>query len=179
MRSDHKQGFTLIELVVVVCIIAILVSLGIGIYRRATLTQYDTEAVATLNHFYVQISRKVNDWGISSESDSVGLTPGCEVVDMRNGTPIILPSGRNYQLDIDSSLPNHWVYQICVGFLDADPTSEAYILSAHREIASGEYRIILMSSSLQDPVLGASETLPTSVKLRNVTWFADPIPTTL
>ncbi len=57
MKSKRNQGFSLIELTIVVAIIAVLVSIGAGYYRDNVIASNRTEARATLTEVAASLEK--------------------------------------------------------------------------------------------------------------------------
>lgn len=155
----RNRGFTLIELMVVVAIIAVLASLAVAGYRRYQVIGLDKEAVATLTQIGAQADGLINDWGVSLTG---GVKPGC--------LPVNPPSagvGRGqawnftgdwakYGIQVEG--PQRWSYQLCFGFTGPDGDIDAYIVSAHLNEGNGLERVAVMVSGMEKPMFEPAQS---------------------
>lgn len=157
-KQNAARGFTLVELMVTIAIISVLTTVAVTEYRKATLTEYDAEAYATLDDFYKQLQRLVNDWGIADDTagDAYRLPRNC-VTGEWFGSGTIPDRDGTFGLEIPKE-KHHWAYQICVdkfGGAGATDTDVGFTISAHRTVAGGQ-RVIVMGSNLPAPISGYS-----------------------
>lgn len=159
-KQNAARGFTLVELMVTIAIISVLTTVAVTEYRKATLTEYDAEAYATLDDFYKQLQRLVNDWGIADDAagDAYRLPRACVTGVWHNMDLDAAPPPENtFGLEIPVE-KHHWTYQICVnrfGGAGTTDTDAGFTISAHRSVAGGQ-RVIVMGSNLPSPISGYS-----------------------
>lgn len=185
MKTFSKSGFTLIELMITVCIIAILSTIAVTVYRRVEVSRYDEEAIGVLHDFHAQALRLINDRGVT--------TPDCIVANKQTSVTEAMCNSNtganttqcmfNYERVNQSG--GHWVYQICLGnsaVADAAGggagastpvnNSETFVISAH---SCERHRVILTSASMETPIIGfEGTTLPDAIPLQGATWESKP-----
>ena len=144
-------GFTLVELVAVICILSILATLALVVYNRVAIDRYDAEAIATLNSLGEQSLVLMSDWGVGR-----GIAAGCTDLSVagagldQGAVAGMSTAGEALGLKLEG--PQHWFYQVCFG-ADADNGTELYIVSAHRITPSGNQRVLIAGSGFAAPVV--------------------------
>lgn len=169
MKTIHKNGFTLIELTIVVCIIAFLSTIAVTVYRRFEASRYDTEGLAGVEDLYAQALRIINDRGVSTASDTSEseVHTGCVVLERNtDGTwGKTENNNANFAVYLNDSLISstsvHWRYQVCIGFADNTEQSESFIVSAHSLQST---RTIIASAGLDTPIIADDSMDSTAIK---------------
>lgn len=167
MKTIQKNGFTLIELTIVVCIIAFLSTIAVTVYRRFEASRYDTEGLAGVEDLYAQALRIINDRGVSTASDTSEVHTGCVVLERKaDGTwGKTQNNNANFAVYLNDSLISstsvHWKYQVCIGFADSTEQSESFIVSAHSLQST---RTIIASAGLDTPIIADDSMDSTSIK---------------
>lgn len=90
MDPKPKSGFTLVELLIVIALIAILAAIGLVIYREVSTRARDATRVADLNSIKNAIQITINDALDMADTLCFNLTPPCEESTYPKG-----PSTRN------------------------------------------------------------------------------------
>lgn len=168
MKTSDRLGFTLIELVAVVCIIAFLSTIAVTVYRRVEASRYDSEALAAVEDFSAQALRLINDRGVSSETDTTEIHTGCVIIAPKADGTFDQTKIENANFTINTKLAestsSHWQYRVCIGFADSDQKSESFVVSAHRNDSS---RAIVAGAAIDAPVTFADglAELPAEIRL--------------
>ncbi len=168
MKTSDRLGFTLIELVTVVCIIAFLSTIAVTVYRRVEASRYDSEALAAVEDFSAQALRLINDRGVSAETDTTEIHTGCVIITPQTDGTFVQTqqAGANFSINtaLAESTSSHWQYRVCIGFADSAGKSESFVVSAHRRDSS---RAIVTGAALDSPVTFADglAELPTEIQL--------------
>ncbi len=149
-RKMQRRGFTLVELVAVICILSILATLALVVYSRVAIDRYDAEATATLNALGEQSLILMSDWGVGTQ----GITAGCIDLSVAgaglDGGAVAGVSTAGAALGYKIDGPQHWFYQACFG---TDNGTEIYLVSAHRITPSGNQRVLISGSGFSAPVV--------------------------
>lgn len=183
IKSRARKGFTLIELCIVIAILGVLASIAAVSYQRFRITEYDTEATATLYDLNGRASQLLSDWGISNADNDFQITKGCLGANPKAGAPFyggtdgiaaeMSASDKWDKLNMRIEGTHHWRYNVCFGFLKSDGGAadvEGYLLGAVREV-SGESRVVLFGSGITSPTIGTmgSIIIPKGAELNGVT----------
>jgi len=148
-----QKGFTLVELMVVMAIIAILSTAGISQYGRFIKGARDTTRVADLNALNIVILDSIQANGtvpddVSALKTKIQEVAGKNILDPLNGKTACLESGT--AIDPGWAIPCQYYYTVCDG-------GTGYILSTHFESQNNvdnKYGKDDVSSSSLDEVLG-------------------------
>lgn len=164
----RNRGFTLIELMVVVAIVAILASLAVAGYKRYQIAGLDKEAIATLTQLSEQASGLINDWGVAAGG---GVAPGCLPINppaalLGQAQPWSL-TGDYLKYGINVEGTQRWNYQVCFGYTGAAGDVDAYIVSAHLREADGLERVAVMASGMEKPMFEPSQE---PISLSSASW---------
>ena len=180
-KQNAARGFTLVELMVTIAILSILTTVAVTEYRKATLTEYDAEAYATLDDFYKQLQRIVSDWGIADDDSDDGyrLPRGCKKGKWYDIAPKDMPKPQTAMFGLEvPKEKHHWTYQVCVGKFGGSGATDSdvgFTISAHRSVAGGQ-RVIVMGSNLPAPVSGYSTDFGSSASDVAVDEWENPLP---
>lgn len=192
-RNDRKKsavivrlGMTVVELMMVLAILGILTSIAVSAYSSYRVSEYDNEAIATLNDLYAQATQSIAEWGVGE--DEGGIQAQCFVINCNANAGRFDPGycddffgGRsNVRLP---AATHHWTYQLCFGYIDVVNRVEGFLISAHR-ITDGddERRVILYGTGIESPIVESDVTgrnindiLPEGARLQGVGWNANII----
>ena len=156
MTASHKRqcGFTLIELIAVICILSILASLALIAYNRVAIDRYDAEAIATLSAIGEHSLVIMSDWGVGR-----GISEGCTDLSVAGAgssdAAVTGISNAGKALGFKLEGPQHWFYQVCFG--TDDNGTEIYIVSAHRIINGSRQRVLVAGSGFAAPVVAYAD----------------------
>ncbi len=180
IKSRQRKGFTLIELCIVIAILGVLASIAAVSYQRFRITEYDTEATATLYDLNGRASQLVSDWGISDEEDNdfklkaecLGANPvaAAPVLGGVEGAGAAMQANTKWDnLNMRIEGVHHWRYNVCFGFLKGTADVEGYLLGATREV-SGETRVVLFGSGITSPTISTRDIIefPEGAELEGV-----------
>ena len=182
----NRLGMTAVELMLVVTILGILTTIAVSTYRAYTVSQYDAEAMATLNDLYAQSTQFLAEWGVGDNGITRGcFSFGCNTIGSTAGYSCAPAEGNNDTLKTTNITTNitlapgvhHWFYQICFGFVDEVNQVEGFIVTARRPVDNGEIRAILFGTGIETPLVepngGSSnlaQLLPNGAQLKSVNW---------
>ena len=155
-KIQRSPGFTLIELIVVICIVSILASIAVLVYSRAQVSRYDEEAIASVSAIYMQANDLITQWGVGTTNYEI--TAGCLPVNPSNtatasGAAEMTNTGSWKKYGLLLSGPHHWNYQVCFGHIDS---AEGFVIVARRDIG-GKNRFIIYGSGIDTPIVDAEE----------------------
>ncbi|MFA5411309.1 MAG: prepilin-type N-terminal cleavage/methylation domain-containing protein [Candidatus Omnitrophota bacterium] len=88
-----KQGFTLVELIIVIVILGILVTLAIPAYRNTQERALDKEAASSLRT--IQAAEKIYYMEIGAYYDSTGASALDHIKNLNTSLKLSLPQGNN------------------------------------------------------------------------------------
>ena len=149
----------------------ILATIAIIAYTRSRDSQYDEEALATINDLYMQANELITKWGVNNNNTATGylLPAKCFAKNPSNGG--LNDEGKKMNGDGDGvsndwtryglivSGPHHWTYRICFGHFPttgSDPNApEGFLITAHRKIGNKE-RVIVYGSGISEPIINAT-----------------------
>ncbi|GEM_PF-3280836 len=163
-RNKHSHGFTLVELIIVICILSILATIAVLVYKQAKVSQYDEEAIATLSDLYMQSNELITTWGVGANA-SYEIPSGCLGVNppdanMTSGAGQMSITIANWQkLGLFINGLHHWQYQVCFGHfagVNATDKPEGFIIVAYKDI-DGADRYIVYGSGIESPIVNATE----------------------
>jgi len=135
-----KSGFTLVELMVVVAIVAILSAISMTVYTKYHDNALENEASANLFALSHEAGRIISDWGIHNGKDFGGsgsINPGCLPANPAStsfgaGDTAAWNSLAQWNdLDIQLEGTQHWQYQLCF-FVKGSNNSEEYQVVSKR-----------------------------------------------
>lgn len=170
-KKSASRGFSMVELIAVICILSILATIAIIAYTRSRDSQYDEEALATINDLYMQANELITKWGVNNSNTATGylLPAKCFAKNPSNGG--LNDEGKKMNGDGDGvsndwtryglivSGPHHWTYRICFGHFPttgSDPNApEGFLITAHRKIGNKE-RVIVYGSGISEPIINAT-----------------------
>ena len=160
-KNTHSRGFTLVELVVVICVLSILATIALLVYKQANVSQYDEEAIATLNDLYMQSNELITTWGIGTNT-SYEIPVGCLSINpatggSENGASEMSDQVANWKkLGLIVPGIHHWSYRVCFGhFTNDSDAPEGFLVTAHRMVGNTQ-RVIVYGSGLAEPIINAS-----------------------
>lgn len=160
----NHYGMTALELMIVIAILGILTGIAASAYSSYRVSEYDAEAIATLNELYAQSTQAMAEWGVGDN----GIASGCRAAVNCNGDAggsegIFCSANEDARFaNTMISLPqgvHHWRYQLCFGHIDADNDVEGFLISAHRRTGNGnEERTIVYGTGIETPIIEADTT---------------------
>ncbi len=116
MIGKKRDGFTLLELLVVMAIIAILAGLGAKGYRLAKRTAKESRAKAEIEKIRTALEEYRVEYGAYPVQDSGGSFGGlAEIGDLTNaveGVQLTDPWGNAYQYQRSAGAQNRFLYRI-------------------------------------------------------------------
>lgn len=155
-----RLGMTVVELMMVIAILGILTSIAVSAYSSYRVSEYDNEAIATLNDLYAQATKYVAEWGVGGTD---GIPIGCigpASCNAKAGKSVAESCEQATAFNIDKSgivLPagvHHWRYQLCFGYVDNTNKVEGFLVSAHRLAGSNDaQRVILYGTGIETPII--------------------------
>ena len=169
-KKSASSGFSMVELIAVLCILSILATIAVIAYTRARDSEYDEEALATVNDLYMQANELITKWGVNSTVTPNGylLPAGCFAQNPTNGG-----KDKAERMDGDGDGVNnnwtkyglivpglhHWTYRICFGHFpivgsESNPP-EGFLITAHRKVNNQE-RVIVYGSGISEPIVNAT-----------------------
>lgn len=153
-----RLGMTVVELMMVIAILGILTSIAVSAYSSYRVSEYDNEAIATLNDLYAQATKYVAEWGVGGTDGIPGecfgpascntqagksVAESCAQATAFDKSGIVLPAG-----------VHHWRYQLCFGYVDNTNRVEGFLVSAHRLAGSNDaQRVILYGTGIETPII--------------------------
>jgi prepilin-type N-terminal cleavage/methylation domain-containing protein len=192
-RNDRKKsavivrlGMTVVELMMVLAILGILTSIAVSAYSSYRVSEYDNEAIATLNDLYAQATQSIAEWGVGEGGIQRDCyTVVCNTSAWRNASHCggrFLKGTSFTNVSLPTEL-HHWTYQLCFGFIDATNQVEGFLISAHRISGNNEAeRVIVFGTGIEVPIIEADTNgmsseniLPQGAILEDNLWDPDAL----
>lgn len=140
MYMNRKEGFTLIELIVVMAILAILMAIGAGAFTSSLKKGRDSTRKANLRAITNALDMYYNDYGRYPAGDTNGAIVGCSSVVPITPTPCAINSAFK---DANGTM---YMQQ-----LPTDPVSSQKYY--YRAPATNQFQIYARLENTQDPAI--------------------------